>query len=833
MIALSTAVAVAVSAAPSDADAGEMPRLAISGSDSAVDTSTVSGSDSVTVNPDAAVKLSPISDRTAVTLADNETVEVSNGKLPNADIGSETGAARQVDGSDAVNALVITDGTNVDAINLPVDHTTKTAWHVSDTGRGGKTAHDSTVSATSGDTSARSTPPDSHFTVGSPLTETPSGSGDHSGSLFKPTPEHHATVDPGINLDVIPTDHLPQHLGANLLNIPSQAEHGAGPAHPHVDGNQSASADDGNAHHSALPSDLPVLTALPNDSSGTRGSATPAYAPGEDTSADNGHHLIADPEINVAAHTEHNGDDSPAAVGGAAPPHRQGDESESDDFKFANDGRGSPPADHGRHANSDPETNFPSNAEHSADNSRHTTAQDGDKSSAVIDGAHLTHRQGDENDSAVSKFTNDGKGSPPAGHGHHATAGPETNSPSVAKNHPPQQPEDNSLHTPNQYDDNGSPAASGRAHPSHDQVTSREPASPKLADDGIPPSSHRPGEGTSVQSAPADPSHRGNADPKNNDIANDHPPQRPTDESLHTSAQLDDSGSPAETAGGHLPRGQAEKSEPASAKFADAGSAPPGKVPHDSPTLTALNDVTGDDSAHPFKTNLDHHASADPDISDVAKNLYTPLHPDDNGSPVVADRAHTAPQAGAKQLDSFKFADAGSAHPDTAPNGAHTADPQVDGKHLKLADGVHGAHTADPQTDGNESDSFKFVDGGDLAGTIPNGRPTILSAASSDSSGTTGPAPPTLAQTFDVAEPGMSSAPNQFIFAEKAGHDWVADHKPNVVEADHSLPHDVQQLLEIADQMNSASTPEPHHAIAPQHVANVQTQHHQDASHLA
>src|SRR5262245_29148478 len=66
------------------------------------------------------------------------------------------------------------------------NHATKTAWHVSDDGRGGKIAHDSPVSATGKDTSAQSTPA--------------SANGDHSASPFKPTVDHHAIVDPGIKL---------------------------------------------------------------------------------------------------------------------------------------------------------------------------------------------------------------------------------------------------------------------------------------------------------------------------------------------------------------------------------------------------------------------------------------------------------------------------------------------------------------------------------------------------------------------------------------------------------------------------------------------------------
>ena len=74
------AVAVAVSAAASDADAGERASLAISGNDTAVDTSVGSGSDSFTVNSDAALKLSPVSHSVAGTLTENETVEAINGK---------------------------------------------------------------------------------------------------------------------------------------------------------------------------------------------------------------------------------------------------------------------------------------------------------------------------------------------------------------------------------------------------------------------------------------------------------------------------------------------------------------------------------------------------------------------------------------------------------------------------------------------------------------------------------------------------------------------------------------------------------------------------------
>src|SRR6516225_12055563 len=145
------AVAVAVSAAASHADAGERASLAISGNDTAVDTSVGSGLDSFTVNSDAALKLSPVSHSVAGTLTENETVEAINGK-PAGTVSEtrafkiEAGATQQLDGSDAVNALVRTDGTNADTISLPGNHA------ISDGGRGGKTAHNAPVSETGEDT---------------------------------------------------------------------------------------------------------------------------------------------------------------------------------------------------------------------------------------------------------------------------------------------------------------------------------------------------------------------------------------------------------------------------------------------------------------------------------------------------------------------------------------------------------------------------------------------------------------------------------------------------------------------------------------------------------
>jgi len=277
------AVAVALDTAVADPDGGKMLSLTISGDGTAVDiTDVVSGLDSSTINSGAALGFSPISHTTAETLAHNGTVELINSKQAGtvSEMGTfkiDAGAALQLDGSDAVNGLVITDGTNADAINLPGVHTAKTPWHASDDGHGGKTAHNAPAAETGEDTSVHSTSADNHFSVSSPFTEALSGNGDHSASLFKSTVEHHATVDPGINLDSIPKDHLAQHPADNVLHISAQPDHGADPTHPHVDGNRSASADDGGAHPGAVASDSPTLAALPSDSNGTHSPAALAH----------------------------------------------------------------------------------------------------------------------------------------------------------------------------------------------------------------------------------------------------------------------------------------------------------------------------------------------------------------------------------------------------------------------------------------------------------------------------------------------------------------------------------------------------------------------------
>src|SRR6516164_1828111 len=228
--------------------------------------------------------------------------------------------AVHIDASDAANALLIMDGANTDTINLPGDYTINAA---ESQGWGGKVAYDPPMSAAGEQASAQSTSAENGFIVSNPFpfTETASGNKDHSAFQFKPNVDHHATVDPGINLDSIPKHHLLQHPADNLLHIPAQPDHGvpaqphhgADPAHHHVDGNQSANADDGNAHHGAVPSDLPTLTALSSDLSGD--DSTQPFK------TNVGHHANADPKIDDIAkeHPEH-----------PAHPH-------SDNFKFADD----------------------------------------------------------------------------------------------------------------------------------------------------------------------------------------------------------------------------------------------------------------------------------------------------------------------------------------------------------------------------------------------------------------------------------------------------------------------------------------------------------------
>ena len=69
-----------------------------------------------------------------------------------------------------ITTLVITDGTNTDAINLLGNYTINTAWHFSDDGHGGTIVSDAPVSATSDLLSVQSTSADNNLLLSSPFT---------------------------------------------------------------------------------------------------------------------------------------------------------------------------------------------------------------------------------------------------------------------------------------------------------------------------------------------------------------------------------------------------------------------------------------------------------------------------------------------------------------------------------------------------------------------------------------------------------------------------------------------------------------------------------------
>jgi hypothetical protein len=240
------------------------------------------------------------------------------------------------------------------------NHATKTAWHVSDDGRGGKIAHDSPVSAIGKDTSAQSTPA--------------SANGDHSASPFKPTVDHYAIVDPGIKLDLIPTDHLLQHPADNLLHISAQPDHGADPASWLMLTETNRLALMATTPIPAMShTNPPAPTARSSDLSGDD-SAQPSNLD---------HHTVDDPETNspsnsnnhpqqhpadnllhTLAQPDHNG--SPAATDGAHLGRGQVDGIESARPKLADDG-----STNSGNASANPDIND----HHPADNLLHTLAQ--------------------------------------------------------------------------------------------------------------------------------------------------------------------------------------------------------------------------------------------------------------------------------------------------------------------------------------------------------------------------------------------------------------------------------------------------------------------------
>ena len=131
--------------------------------------------------------------------------------------------------------------------------------------------------------------------------------------------------------------------------------------------------------------------------------------------------------------------------------------------------------------------------------------------------------------------------------------------------------------------------------------------------------------------------------------------------------------------------------------------------------------------------------------------------------------------------------------------------------------------------------NFKFADDGSAhpGAVVPHDSP-ILTALLSDSSGTHGPAAPDLAKTFNVPGTVMSdAASDKFIFAENVGHDMVVGLEPDMAELDHTVPANIQHLLDAAHDTNAVSTLDPNHATAPQDMTTVQLPHHHGDFHFA
>src|SRR5262249_59095266 len=125
-----------------------------------------------------------------------------------------------------------------------------------------------------------------------------------SPSRSNPPGDHPAIVDRGIKPDLTPTAPLLQPPADNLLHIPAQPDHGADPAHPYVDGNQSASADDSNAHPGKVAHDPPAPTARSSDLR-EDDSAQPFK-----TNLD--HHAVDDPETNSPSNSNNHPLQQPA-----------------------------------------------------------------------------------------------------------------------------------------------------------------------------------------------------------------------------------------------------------------------------------------------------------------------------------------------------------------------------------------------------------------------------------------------------------------------------------------------------------------------------------------
>jgi len=244
--------------------------------------------------------------------------------------------------------------------------------------------------------------------------------------------------------------------------------------------------------------------------------------------------------------------------------------------------------------------------------------------------------------------------------------------------------------------------------------------------------------------------------------------------------------------------------------------------------LTEMLSGNSDSSAFLFKTNLDH--ITDPEINFAQNNANNLLH-----LPAQLDDTDVTQLATFKSSTSVQWTPADDDHHDPEINFASNAknhllqQPDDDGTM------IGGAHPAHPHSDVTQLANFKFADDGSAhpGAVVPHDSP-ILTALLSGSSGTHGPAAPDLAKTFNVPGPVMSdAASDKFIFAENVGHDMVVGHEPDMTELDHTVPADIQHLLDAAHDTNAVSTLDPNHATAPHDMITVQLPHHHGDFHFA
>src|SRR5262245_28124563 len=290
MLALSIAVAVSASAAAaSDARDEKTSSFTISGDDTAVNSDASDAGIALEFNQ-------VWGGRMAATVTDTVVAD----KLEIAGAVSQPGMLEidpeilQLDGLDAANALVMTNGTSTETINLSRHY----SLDDSGDGRGDKiAARDPRVSA-AGETSVQSVA-ENGFSASNPFTETPNGNGNHSAFNFDNFKLADDSVHPG--KASVPA----QHNDKSSLAV-ADKDH---PAHPHDKFKFADDADDDSAHPGNAKGKDKDISAQSSDVS-------------EDqfkTKLDD-HHASADPKIDDTAKGDDNfklADDNSAHPGNA------------------------------------------------------------------------------------------------------------------------------------------------------------------------------------------------------------------------------------------------------------------------------------------------------------------------------------------------------------------------------------------------------------------------------------------------------------------------------------------------------------------------------------